>query len=324
MVSELCYRYVETPIRNGAAGRIVARLRREGLRSPTSRRLTPSGVVLGSSLVLLVVLIASYVTLAPFDRAAGGADTGFVLAAPPVTAGGGAGAPGAAAPAPLPRRIVLVGDSTAHALAINLPGGIGSTFRVADGSIDGCSIFDSGTVHSSVGYDRQLTCPGWSDRWRRSAASSKALLAVVVLGAWDVLDITLGATTYVVGSPQHDALFTAHLQSGIDALAASGAHVVLLEIPCMRPQQAKGEGTPPLPERADDQRVAHLNALMQQVAASEPDIATFVHGPAEWCTDPTIATSLAYRWDGVHVYKPGAKLIYETIAPALLAIPIPG
>jgi hypothetical protein len=23
----------------------------------------------------------------------------------------------------------------------------------------------------------------------------------------------------------------------------------------------------------------------------------------------------------VHVYKPGAKLIYETIAPALLAIP---
>ena len=42
---------------------------------------------------------------------------------------------------------------------------------------------------------------------------------------------------------------------------------------------------------------------------------TFVDGPAEWCNDETIATDLGYRWDGVHVYKPGAKLIYETIAP---------
>ena len=45
-------------------------------------------------------------------------------------------------------------------------------------------------------------------------------------------------------------------------------------------------------------------------------------GPTEWCNDPAIATDLGYRWDGVHVYKPGAKLIYETIAPALLAIPL--
>ena len=29
-----------------------------------------------------------------------------------------------------------------------------------------------------------------------------------------------------------------------------------------------------------------------------------------------------YRWDGVHVYRKGAKLVIETIAPALLAIPI--
>ena len=48
---------------------------------------------------------------------------------------------------------------------------------------------------------------------------------------------------------------------------------------------------------------------------------TFVAGPAAWCNDETIATDLGHRWDGVHVYKPGAKLIYETIAPALLEIP---
>ena len=44
-------------------------------------------------------------------------------------------------------------------------------------------------------------------------------------------------------------------------------------------------------------------------------------GPTAWCNDEAIATDLGHRWDGVHVYKPGAKLIYETIAPALLEIP---
>jgi lysophospholipase L1-like esterase len=89
----------------------------------------------------------------------------------------------------------------------------------------------------------------------------------------------------------------------------------------MRPKDVKGAGVPALPERADDARVAHLNQLLQQVAATDPVNVSFVKGPTEWCNDPAISTNLGYRWDGVHVYKPGAKLIYETIAPALLAIP---
>ena len=89
----------------------------------------------------------------------------------------------------------------------------------------------------------------------------------------------------------------------------------------MRPKDVKGAGVPALPERGDDARVAHLNDLLEQVAASDPANVSFVKGPAEWCNDPSISTDLGYRWDGVHVYKPGAKLIYEAIAPALLAIP---
>jgi hypothetical protein len=89
----------------------------------------------------------------------------------------------------------------------------------------------------------------------------------------------------------------------------------------MRPKDVKGAGVPALPERADDARVAHLNQLLRKVAAADPSNVTFVSGPTEWCTNQAIATDLGYRWDGVHVYKPGAKLIYETIAPTLLAIP---
>ncbi len=45
-----------------------------------------------------------------------------------------------------------------------------------------------------------------------------------------------------------------------------------------------------------------------------------MEGPDEWCGDVAVSSSLAMRWDGVHVYGPGAALIYETIAPALLAL----
>jgi hypothetical protein len=89
----------------------------------------------------------------------------------------------------------------------------------------------------------------------------------------------------------------------------------------MRPQHIEGAGVPALPERGDDARVAHLNDLQRIVADSRPDV-TFVEGPDEWCNNEEIASDLGYRWDGVHVYKPGANLIYETIAPTLLAISV--
>ena len=79
---------------------------------------------------------------------------------------------------------------------------------------------------------------------------------------------------------------------------------------------------PALPERGDDARVAHLNDLLRQVAAADPaNVYVRQRARPNGATTRRSATDLGYRWDGVHVYKPGAKLIYETIAPALLAIP---
>ncbi|MCU1501045.1 MAG: hypothetical protein JWM12_399, partial [Ilumatobacteraceae bacterium] len=71
-VSELCYRFVETPIRKGAIGDLVARLRADRANGPTatSRR---TGVAVAGSMVLIGALVVSYVRLQPFDRAAGGA-----------------------------------------------------------------------------------------------------------------------------------------------------------------------------------------------------------------------------------------------------------
>ncbi|MEO5900572.1 MAG: acyltransferase, partial [Ilumatobacteraceae bacterium] len=329
VVSEACYRFVETPIRAGGLGRLTARLRVQRGAYPSRATMRIRRAFVGGLIVIAAVTV-SYTWVHPVDRAAGGADTAFTApgiaavnqpAAGDATVGDANPSADSAPPASGPLRMVLVGDSTAHSLAINLPKGIGSTFRITDGSIDGCSIFDTGRVASIEGYARDLSCPNWAAKWARSVSSSKAKLALVVIGAWDVLDITLDGTLYAVGTRQHDQLFEQHLQRGIDAMSVAGAHVALLQIPCMRPQEAKGAVTPPLPERGDDQRVAHLNTLLQQVAAAQPEEVTYVAGPTAWCNDPTISTSTAYRWDGVHVYKPGAKLIYDTVAASLLSMP---
>jgi hypothetical protein len=309
IVSELCYQFIETPIREGALGFWWSR------QEPNrwSRVMLAGGLCVG--------LLAFYSNVEQFDAAAGGEQAEFVLstatavtqpATPPVVV--------ATAPV-LPRHVAIVGDSQAHSLAINLPDGIGDTFVITDGSVEGCGVHDSGRVLSERdGFTNSFSiCEGWQQEW--AVAAAQADVALVVIGAWDVFDVEVDGTTYVFGTPEFDGLFTGALRSGIDAMVAAGAKVALLEVACMRPQDVDGAGVPALPERGDDARVAHLNELLRGIAGADPANVTFVAGPAAWCGDESIATDLGHRWDGVHVYKPGAKLIYETIAPALLEIP---
>ena len=317
VVSELCYRFVEMPVRRGELGR--------WWHSAGERRLVP----LAGAAVLFAGVIAFYSSVDPFDRAAGGDEVVFgatpagdAAANVPSTTQAAGAAPASVA-ASMPRRVVVVGDSQAHALAINLPDGIDDTLDVTDGSVEGCSVYDEGTLQTERdGYFLSFgRCDGWQDEWADAANDADAEVALVVLGAWDVFDFELDdGTDLEFGTSEWDEYVTENLQSGIDTLAAEGTRVALLEVPCMRPQDVEGSGVPALPERGDDERVAHLNDLWRDVAAANPDTVTFVEGPSEWCDDEDVSSDTAYRWDGVHVYTPGANLIYTTIAPTLLTL----
>ena len=340
VVSEFSYTYIETPIRKGGLRRWFQQQRD----IDWSTRTIAGGVVIAA---LASSLLVFFVNVQPFDRAAGGANVSIDLTkveaaaaaasqTATVPANSGQASPAAAAGstqptvvsvAPIqpagPARLVIVGDSQAHALAINLPSGIESAFTITDGSVEGCSVYVDGSVKSQrAGFNRSFAdCGGWSDKWGNAAAKAHAQIALVVLGAWDVFDVEVGGQLIAFNTPAADKRFIDDLGIGVAALRSAGSKVALLEVPCMRPKDVKGAGVPALPERADDARVAHLNDLLRQVAAADPANVSFVSGPTEWCNDPAIATNLGYRWDGVHVYKPGAKLIFETIAPALLGIP---
>lgn len=341
VVTELSYRLLERPVRSGAFGRWIGAI-------PVRR----AGVALAGAATVMVA--AAVVTrIEPVDPAAGGEPARFERPAPTTTRAAApvvtleAAVPFAAAvaeppattttvaattttavpttPPVLPRRVVIVGDSMAHSLAVNLPDGIGDTFVIDDGSVDGCSVYEDGAVRSARrGFSRAFTdCTGWHERWADAALDARAEVALVVLGAWDVFDVELDDRLVPFGSPEADARFLDGVTRGVDALAAAGTHVALLEVACMRPVDTDGAGVPALPERGDDARVGHLNELLRGLAAERPADVTFVEGPDEWCADETIATDLGHRWDGVHVYRPGANLIYTTIAEALVRIPVP-
>lgn len=341
VLSEACYRWIELPIRE--------RRWTWGHR-PELRTLT-----VAATAVAALALGVAFVSADPYDPAAGGDAVAFELApisaaptvatvtspattptttpaaAPTATVGAAPATPATTTtsttttttlpPAELPVDVAIVGDSQAHSLAINLPDGIESTFEIHDGSVDGCSIHDTGRVVSERrGFSNSFErCRGWHEEWAEAAADAD--VALVVIGAWDVFDIAAGDLTVPFASPAFDGLFTDNLLRGVDAMVTAGAHVGLLEVPCMRPQDVRGAGVPALPERGDDARIAHLNELLVAVADADPaDAIEFVEGPDAWCDDEAIATDLAYRWDGVHVYRRGANLIYESIAPELLTI----
>lgn len=308
-IAEFSYRYVEEPVRRGA------------IEQWWDRRGTFPTVPASAAAVTLLVLGGFYWQVDDFDVAEGGDDVTFELAAAtePETTTPASAPPESVPPPAGPRNVSIVGDSQAHSLAVNLPAGIEDTFAISNYSLDGCSVYDNGSVVSELSsFSNSFgICADWKDEWAQAGVDADVVL--VVLGAWDLFDLELDSGSYAFASPELDQLFVTNLNEGLDRATENGAHVALLEVPCMRPVSAEGAGVPPLPERGDDGRVAHLNQLLASVAESRADT-TFVAGPVEWCADEAIATDVGYRWDGVHVYKPGANLIYETIAPALLSL----
>jgi hypothetical protein len=327
VVTEVSYRFLETPVRQGALGRWW------------KDRATITLAPVAGGVILLGSLAAFYVSVDDFDRFEGGDEVVFdaaAVAAAEVDSTEGAPqadlepSPATTVAAPvestttepedLGPRLAIVGDSQANALAVNLPRGIEELFPdVVNGSLDGCSVWDSGGVRSAVTFSNTFAiCEGWQEDWAESAADSDVTL--VVIGAWDVFDVEDGDAVYLFDTPLGDQQFAANLQSGIDAILEEGSSVALLEVACMRPVDVAGAGVRALPERGDDDRVAHLNDVMRWVASQYGPEVEVVDSPDEWCNDEEIATDLTYRWDGVHVYQPGANLIMESVAEDLLRL----
>ena len=174
-VTEASYRCLETPVRKGAIGDWWSD------RAPDAATYGP----LAGGALVLGCLVVFYASVQPFDPFKGGGGSTFELADAADADGGtpvvDAAAPAAAAaavPTVAPgttlvpgttiapatsANLAIVGDSQAHALAINLPDGIESTFpNIANGAILGCGVYDEGfpLTAADFGTDYARTARG--------------------------------------------------------------------------------------------------------------------------------------------------------------------
>ncbi len=316
-LSELSFRLVETPIRTRGLRAVLP-----DITWATAARLAAAVFVVGAISVRFVTAprydpLTGQIAVAVAVPAAAAEDFSSVVSAADPAATDVATS---AAVAPTgPARVIVVGDSQGHTLVVNAPRSLAATMTLLDGYIDGCGVLDEGSMSSTAHFSRSFTnCVGWSQRWAARARETQADVALVVIGAWEVFDIRQTPTgDYPFGVPRHLQYLRDKVTSGVEALKSAGAKVALLQVPCYRP--VDGGGLKALPERNDDIRTGQLNDVLRDVANADPNNVVFVETPKAFCQSPT-DVDRAMRWDGVHYYSPGAKLVFDTIGPSLLRL----
>ena len=65
-------------------------------------------------------------------------------------------------------------------------------------------------------------CGNFTKRWLCAATKNDAEIALVVLGAWEILDLKIDGMTLEVGTVTADRIFDRQLRLGIDTLLMNG------------------------------------------------------------------------------------------------------
>jgi peptidoglycan/LPS O-acetylase OafA/YrhL len=349
--ADLTYRFVETPIRHGALGRAAARAREAFGRRELGVPLATAGsalAVLAAAAMLTDTLVTTAAAHPADARAVAvdnrpaaaldeprGAGTGTAPQPQPhaATFGSGVGVggnapsyPTALPPRPAhPPRVALIGDSQGMTLYLNRPPDTAAYVHLLDDTTEGCD-FLGGRITSGAGDRRDLdaecgdTVAKWASRIERGHADT----ALMMVGAWDLFDEQVDGAALPFGSSGWDAYFTGRLAQAVSTLKATGLpQLDLALLPCYRPAHTAGSSGSLWPERGDDSRVAHVNTLLAAYAQDPAHHVRALYPPAQFCQDPTIASSRSYRWDGVHYYKPGARLYLRNAIPQLLEAKTP-
>jgi hypothetical protein len=296
------YRLVEEPVRIGL---------------PARRGLLATGAVSGAAAVLAVGLLASGTAL-PAARPGAVLSLEAAAASPaPAPSAQPSPAPRAEPAKPPPLRVLLLGDSQAYVVADDT-----ARWALAPGvdlsawATIGCGIGSAPVVSAGV----QLPYPGaacdeWAEAWRDKATVARPDVVVVQLGAWEVTDVLVAGQVLAFGTPEHDAWLLERLRMAFAAAGASGAPVVALDVPCYA---ARPGAFTVAAERNDPARVAHLNALVAQVAAEHGAVvAAQDHFACEGDVERRLPTGAELRYDGVHYTRDGVAAFWAWLTPLL-------
>ncbi|MCB0993043.1 MAG: hypothetical protein KDB16_18845, partial [Acidimicrobiales bacterium] len=223
----------------------------------------------------------------------------------------------------LPRSVEVVGDSVGITLVINSPSSLDGVLSLRDSAIEGCGIIDSGSMISGGRTRRNFSaCVNFAQRWAADVAAHRPDVVLVVIGAWEVFDLSIDGVVVPFGSEAHDEVLRNGLERVRAAFEPLDTSVALLEVPCQFPRP--GGGLTPLPERGERWRTDHLNELLAEIAATDDqfnDRMKLVTSPPALCDDPSIADNPSIRWDGTHYGPAGGALVWSHLRDQLLRMP---
>jgi peptidoglycan/LPS O-acetylase OafA/YrhL len=235
-----------------------------------------------------------------------------------------AGRSSAPAPATRPNqvvvpRVLIAGDSVALTLGYWLdPKQDTRGVQIRTEATLGCGL-TAGTAHSD-GHELPTNeeCSGWPLRWRKTVDEYQPSVAVVLVGAWDVVDHRIDGDILPVGTDAWRVYMTRQLDTATEVLSARGARVVLLTSPCFG-QPDSGLGG--IPERSDPARLGVMNDLIRTYANGHPARVSLVDLHAFLCPrdsyTPTVAGVNAHDPDGTHLSPDGSKLVWRWLARQL-------
>jgi hypothetical protein len=135
-------------------------------------------------------------------------------------------------------------------------------------------------------------------------------------GAWDVLDHRSKDGVVRFGTPAWTKLETDAMRVALQTLTTDGRTVHLFEVPCY----GTGDANFPLPERADPNRIAALNAIYNRLAQQLPRV-EIVHWRELVCPNGHRVEKLdgvrLWQPDDVHLTEAGAVVVWKWWLPQL-------
>jgi len=222
-------------------------------------------------------------------------------------------------------RLLLVGDSTAFVLAEGRqdrqPGG----WLTIEYARLGCAITDGKTIDVGdkepvkFGEENLEACRQWEADWTELSAQFQPSVSVIMVGAWEVLDHVVDGQRLSFPSLEWTSHVENALRRGVDAASAGGGQVALLTLPCM--EQAPGSLVN-AQARNDPLRVDAFNAILDDIATEQPSVSTLpldeVLCPAGQPVGEIGGNQI--RYDGVHLTEFGTQLVWDWLETQLNAL----
>ena len=229
-------------------------------------------------------------------------------------------------------RVLVVGDSFAHTLAMGLAGNA-SAYGVTllDGSLDGCALAQGspvllGTTPYPVSGPCAPTGPGWPVQYQTDVATDRPDLSLLVLGPWDLSTRFIDGTWQTPGQTGFDTYYFGQLITAVAILSADGGRVAITTVPDVRTSGAELCVPPPSSSPGcptAEERVTALNAVARTVADGSSGRATLIdlHGKLDPrdTFESTIDGVVVRAADGVHLSAPGGRWLTPWLLPKLIA-----